>query len=84
MFIEKLLNLNLRALGRTSNPKYCTCNLKTGYFQDKTKISKENKSSSELLLTSKYSAEVNVICFPSPGQSQIKSFIILAVLRRSE
>ena len=41
-----------------------TCNPKTGYFQDKTRISKKNRSSREILLTAEYIAESNVPCFP--------------------
>ena len=36
------------------------------------KNSKENKSSSELLLTAKYIAEGNVPCFRSPGPCQLQ------------
>ena len=50
MFIEQIIEFELRGPG----PPGRTCNAKTGYFFGKTKISKENKSSSELLLTSTY------------------------------
>ena len=49
MFIAQLIEFELKGSG----PPDRTCNPKTGYFHCKTKISKENKSSSELLLTAK-------------------------------
>ena len=67
MFIEQFNEFELRCHG----PLGRTCNSKTGYFQGKTKVSKENNSSSELLLTAKYIAEGNVSCFPSLGPSQL-------------
>ena len=71
MFIEQTIEFELRGSG----PPGRTCNPKTGYFHDKTKISKEKQSLSELLLTAKYIAEViNVLVhgFPSPdGPSQL-------------
>ena len=51
----------------------CTYNPKIGYLNDETKIFEENKSFSELLLTTKYIAEGNVPCFPSPGLSQLQN-----------
>ena len=42
MFIEQTIEFELRS----REPPVRTCNPKTGCFQDKTKISKENKSSS--------------------------------------
>ena len=48
-----------------------TCISKTNYLQYKTKISKENKSLSELLLFGEYITEGNVPCFPLPGPSQL-------------
>ena len=50
MFIEQITEFELRGPGLPG----CTCNAKTGYFHGKTKISKENKSSSELLIPAKY------------------------------
>ena len=69
MFIEQIIEFELTGPG----PPGRTCNAKTGYFHDKTKISKENKSLSELLLTAKYIAEGNVPCFPTPGPSQLQN-----------
>ena len=66
MFIEQIIEFKMRSPGSPGR----TCNAKTGYFHGKTKISKENKSSSELLLTTKYVADGNAFCFPSPGPSQ--------------
>ena len=63
MFIEQIIEFESMGPG----PSGRTCNPTTDYFYDKTKISKENKSSSELLLTAKNIAEDNVSCFPSPG-----------------
>ena len=55
MFIKQIIEFQLKGAGPqpTCNPKTSsTCTPKTGYFENKTKISKKNKSSSELLLTS--------------------------------
>ena len=71
MLIEQIIEFKLRVLGppgRTYNPK-------TGYFCGKTKISKKNKSSSELLFTAKYIAEGNVPCFPLTWTKSITKFI---------
>ena len=57
MFIELIIEFELRSPG----PPGRTCNAKTGYFQGKTKIFNENKSSSELLLTAKYIAGGNEV-----------------------
>ena len=46
MFIEQIIEFKLSSLGFPGH----TCNLRTGYFYDKTKTSKENKSLSELFL----------------------------------
>ena len=46
MCIEQIIEFELRGL----EPHGRTCNPKTGYFYDKTNISKKNKSLSELLL----------------------------------
>ena len=50
MFIEQIIEFKVRSPGSPGR----TCNAKTGYFHGKTKISKENKSSCELLLTAKH------------------------------
>ena len=60
MFIEQIIELELMGYW----PPGRSCNAKTGYFHGKRKISKENKSSSELLFTAKYVAGGNVLCFP--------------------
>ena len=50
MLIEQMIEFELRGAGPPSR----TCTPMTGYFYDKTKISKEiDKSSSELLFTAK-------------------------------
>ena len=67
MFIAQIIEL------RGLSPHCRTCNPKTGYFQDKTKISNENKSSSELLLTFKFIAKGNVPCYPSPGLRHLQN-----------
>ena len=70
MFIEQIIEFELRGpvpLGRR-------CDLKTGYFHDKTKISKK-KSLSKLLFTAKYIAESNVPCFPLTWIKLITKFI---------
>ena len=64
MFIEQSIEFNWGAPA----PPGCTYNPKTGYFHDKTKISKENKSSNKILLTAKYIAESNIPRFPSNYQ----------------
>ena len=69
MFIEQFIKFELRGCG----PPGRICNPKTGYFHGKTKISKENKLSSELLRTSKYIAVGNELCFPSPAPSQLQN-----------
>ena len=69
MFIEQIIEFEFRGPG----PPGRTSNAKTGYFDGKTKISKENKPSSELLLTAKYIAGSNVPCFPSPVPSQLQN-----------
>ena len=56
MFIEEITEFKMRSPG----PPGCTCNAKIGYFRRKKKISKENKSSSVLLLTVKHIAKGNV------------------------
>ena len=66
MFIEQIIEFELRGCG----PLGHTCNLKNGYFYDKTKIF---KASSELLLTAKNIAEGNVPWFLSPGPSQLQN-----------
>ena len=60
MLIEQISKFEMRKLGPPP---------KTGYFHDKTKISR-GKSSTELLFTTKSIAESNVPCFYSPGPSQ--------------
>ena len=52
MFIEQIIEFELRGPGLYGR----TWNAKTGYFHGKTKISKKNKSSSELIRTAKYIA----------------------------
>ena len=69
MFIERIIECELRDPGPTGR----TCNVKTAYFYGKTKIFKENKFSSELLLTAKYFAGSSITCFPSPGSSQFQN-----------
>ena len=67
--IEQIIEFELKgpdSTGRTRNPK-------TSYFDNKTKISMKNTSSSELLLTVKYTAECNVPCFPLPGPRQLQN-----------
>ena len=51
-----------------------TCTPKTGYFENKTKISKKNKSSSDLLLASTYTVESKVPCFSFPDQVNYKIY----------
>ena len=70
MFIEHIIEFELRGSGPSGRP----CNPKTGYFYNKTKISKK-KSSSELLLTAKYVAEGNVPCFLFTWTKSITKFI---------
>ena len=69
MFIEQIIEFELRGPG----PPGRTFNAKNHYLYGKTKISKKNKPSSELLLAAKYIAGGNVPCFPSPGPSQLQS-----------
>ena len=69
MFIDQIIEFELRNPGSPGRKR----NAKTGIFHGKTKISKENKSSSKLLLTAKYTAGCNAPCFPSPGRSQLQN-----------
>ena len=69
MFTEQIIEFELKGPGTPAR----TCNSKTDYFHDKTKISKDNKFSSESLLPAKHIAEGNVPCFPSPGPSQLQN-----------
>ena len=69
MFIEQIIEFELRGPW----PSCRTCIPKTGYFQVKTNVPKENKSWSELLPTAKYIVEGNVPCFPSPGTSLLQN-----------
>ena len=68
MLIEQIIEFELRCPGSPGR----TCNAKTGYFHGKTKITKKNKFSSELL-TAKYIDVGNVLCFPLPGPSQLQN-----------
>ena len=52
-----------------------TCTPKTGYFQDKAKIS-EAKSLIGVLFNAKHIAEGNVPCFPWPGPSHLQNFTL--------
>ena len=56
MLIEQIIDFELRGPG----PLGRTCTPKTGYFDDKTKISKAKRSSSESLFTAKNIAGGNV------------------------
>ena len=56
MLIEQIIDFELRGPG----PLGRTCTPKTGYFHDKTKISKAKRSSSESLFTAKNIAGGNV------------------------
>ena len=58
MFIEQIIEFKSRGPGPG-----CTSNSKTGYFNDKTKIGKENLREN---LAVEYISEDNVPCFPSP------------------
>ena len=69
--IKQIIEFELRAPG----PPGRTCNHKTGYFHDKTKISKKNKSSSELLLTARCTIlqKAMYLASPSPEPSQLQN-----------
>ena len=61
MLIEQIIEFELK-VPRHLGPDR-TCIPKTGYFHDKTKISKA-KSSIEVLFNAKHIAKGNVPCFP--------------------
>ena len=63
MLIEQIIEFELRGLG-PSGRTICTCAHITGYFHDKTKISKV-KSSSGLLFTAKYCTRPNNLSLPT-------------------
>ena len=65
MFIEQIIEFESRGPRAPS----CTCNPKTSYFYDKTKIGKENL---RVNVADKY-IEGNVLCFPIPGPSQLQN-----------
>ena len=72
MFIEQIIEFELKGPGSPCR----TCNLQTGYFYDKTRISKKKIFfSSEILLTAEYIANGNVPCFPVTWTKPITIFI---------
>ena len=70
MFIEKIIELELRGPG----PPGRTCNPKTGYFHDKTKISKESLRVHYYVLLKILYVKSNVTCFPLSGPSHFKIY----------